>query len=161
MPKLNDELFHYKECGLPNVFLTSGYNYHDSEYGEGVSFNNFDDLHKAIIFELTGKPSALTGEEVRFLRVELDLSQKELGNKLGVKDQTISLWERSEGSIGFSESLVLRLLALEECAEHALPVSVLIDRIASVDFDADDWMIVLAWTSSEEKHWVPGNENVA
>ncbi len=161
MAKVNNDLYQYEECGLPNVFLTSGFNISESEYGEGVSFNDFDDLHKAITLELTGKPAPLTGKEVRFLRVELDWSQKELGAKLGVSDQAVSLWERDQNSIGVSESLVLRLLAVEKCTEQLGSISLLMDRIESVDFDKEKWAIVLSWKPAKEDHWVPGSERVA
>lgn len=48
-------------------------------------------------------------KEVRFLRIEADLPQKELAAKLGVTDRTVSLWERDHQPIQRAESLVLEL----------------------------------------------------
>ncbi|MBM3451491.1 MAG: helix-turn-helix domain-containing protein, partial [Armatimonadetes bacterium] len=38
-------------------------------------------------------PVRLTGAELRFLRRELNLSQRRLAELLGVEEQTVSLWE--------------------------------------------------------------------
>ncbi len=35
------------------------------------------------------------GEELRFLRIELDLSQRRLGEYLGKSDQSVALWEKT------------------------------------------------------------------
>ncbi len=163
MPLVNNGLYHYTECGLDNVYLTSGFTIIDSEhYGQGVSFNAIQDLHKRIVLGVLGKPHALTGSEIRFLRIEMDKSQKELGTLLGVQDQTVSLWERGK-VMPWAESLVLRQLALERCCACNTPLFELIDRINTVNFDADKWAHYLGWNMQQDNknHWGTEKHRVA
>lgn len=88
--------YNYTQCGLPNVWLIKGVEIHDTSYGKGVSIQNVEGLHKAIALALTEKPDPLTGAEFRFLRKELELSQKSLGKLLAIDAQTIAKWEKSE-----------------------------------------------------------------
>ncbi len=67
-----------------------------------VKIDNADNLDVAIAEWLTWKPSVLTGDEFRFLRLRLDMSQKLVGKLMGKDLQTVALWEknntvRSEG----------------------------------------------------------------
>jgi len=36
--------YHYRECGLDNVWLLNGYELHDTPYGKGVSFVDVEGL---------------------------------------------------------------------------------------------------------------------
>ncbi len=88
--------YHYRECGLDNVWLLNGYELHDTPYGKGVSFVDVEGLDAAIAKALTEKPAPLTGRELRFLRIMLDMSQKSLVELFGKSAQTVALWEKSE-----------------------------------------------------------------
>jgi DNA-binding transcriptional regulator YiaG len=89
-------LYHYVQCGLDNVWLSNGFNIEATPYGDAVSIDNAEELDRAIAKYLTEKPDPLTGPEVRFLRVMLDMSQKRLGGLLGKEAQTVAIWEKSE-----------------------------------------------------------------
>ncbi len=151
--------FHYTGCGLDNIYLSSGVNFREAgdEYGGGYSINNADDLHKVLCFIIAMKPAALSAKEVKFLRIEADLSQKELATKLGVTDQTVSLWERDRQPVQRSEGLVLRTFAIEDILDSALGMKSLVEHIDTTDFDADAWnRIVLDWKPPQEEdehHW--------
>lgn len=106
-------MYHYTECGLPNIYLANGYHEHDTPYGPAVSIEDVEDLHKAIGTKLAQKKSRLSGAEIRFLRKELDLSQKQLGEFLEVEDQTVALWEKDKGAPKSAAEIVLRVLYLE------------------------------------------------
>ena len=88
--------YHYVECGLPNVWLLSGYEIVESPYGEGVSIQDLDGLHRCIARSLCDKPKRLTGAEFRFLRCELDFSQTMMGELLGIDARQIRNVERGE-----------------------------------------------------------------
>jgi len=88
-------IYHYTESGLDNVFLKGGVTHHKTVYGEGVSIGDTEGLHKAIGLWLIALPKPLNGAELRFLRLEMEVTQKDLGAFLGTKEQTVSLWERS------------------------------------------------------------------
>lgn len=86
--------YHYVECGLDNIWLVNGYEIHDTPYGRAVSFVNAEQLDRAIAQELTEKADPLSGKELRFLRIMLDMSQKSLGEAMGREAQTVALWEK-------------------------------------------------------------------
>src|SRR4051794_3840962 len=87
-------MYHYRECGLPNVYLLNGYREVETPHGQGVSIEGVEDLHVAIANDLVeGKPS-LTGPEVRFIRKLLELTQSQLAEYLGVEDQSVRRWEK-------------------------------------------------------------------
>lgn len=87
-------MYHYTGCGLKNVFLANGYKKVVTPYGRGVSFVDLEGLHDAIASALLSKQSPLTGEELRFLRNELELSQKSLAATFGVSEQSVARWEK-------------------------------------------------------------------
>ncbi|MGZ8219573.1 helix-turn-helix domain-containing protein, partial [Methylomagnum sp.] len=88
--------YHYQECGLDNVWLENGYEFHETPYGKGVSFLNAGALDATIAKALTEKPAPLTGKELRFLRIMLNLSQKTVGELMGKEAQTVALWEKAD-----------------------------------------------------------------
>jgi DNA-binding transcriptional regulator YiaG len=87
-------MYHYDECGLPNVWLMNGFRAEATPYGEVMIIEDVTGLHRAIGARLVhGKP-ALTGGEFRFLRKELDLSQNALAGYFGNDAQSVALWEK-------------------------------------------------------------------
>jgi DNA-binding transcriptional regulator YiaG len=88
--------YHYTESGLDNVWLENGFEVDNHpHYGELVSFTNVRGLHAAIGHWLVNQPRTLTGREFRFLRTELDISQRCLGELLGVTEQAVAKWEKA------------------------------------------------------------------
>ena len=87
--------YHYRECGLDNIFLINGFELVETEYGPGVRISRADQLDAAIAESLTEKPAPLTGKEFRFLRIMLDMSQKCIGELMGKEAQTVAIWEKS------------------------------------------------------------------
>jgi DNA-binding transcriptional regulator YiaG len=88
--------YHYVQCGLDNVWLGNGFEIVETPYGRSVKIEQVERLDAAIAEWLTRQPAPLTGKELRFLRLQLDLSQKRLGELLGKEAQTVALWEKSE-----------------------------------------------------------------
>ena len=89
-----------------------------------------DGLHRALARVLSNKPR-LTGTEVRFLRKEMGLSQRGLGELLGVTDQAVSLWER-KGQLPKTADRLLRLIYVEHDRGNA-PIRTTIQRINDMD----------------------------
>lgn len=100
------DYYHYQQCGLPNVFLANGYKHKDTPYGAGVSIENVEGLHDAIGMGLVDKPNPLSGEEFRFLRKELEMSQKRLGELLGRDAQSVATWEKKDEVGEFANYLI-------------------------------------------------------
>ena len=131
--------YRYTESGLTNVWLANGYTIRKTKYGEGVSVQNVDGLHRALARALSNKPR-LTGTEVRFLRKEMGLSQRGLGELLGVSDQAVAPWERKVRLPKTADRL-LRLIYVEHDKGNA-PIRTTIQRIN--DMDAQDLDQIIA-----------------
>ena len=86
-------LLHYTDCGLDYVYLANGFSWHDTEYGPAYSIDNADGLHRAIARSVVLSKARLRGQEVRFLRAMLELSQESLALPLGGTRVTVARWE--------------------------------------------------------------------
>lgn len=124
-------MYHYTDCGLRNVWLANGVRRHRTPYGPGISIESLPALHRAIGLWLVRKPKSLTGAEVRFLRKELDLSQKALAEIVGQTEQTVSLWER-RGRIPKTADRFIRAL-YRETVEGNAQIRNLVANLAAKD----------------------------
>ena len=105
------ERYHYRKCGLDDVYLVNGFERGSSaRYGDTVKIHNIDGLHRAIGRYLVREKKDLTGAETRFLRHELNLSQRSLGGLLGKSGQTVARWEKGQGTIDGAADRLLRLI---------------------------------------------------
>jgi DNA-binding transcriptional regulator YiaG len=87
--------YHYTDSGLDNVILENGYTVHKTAYGEGVSIQDTEGLHKAIGRSLVLAPKGLNGAELRFLRLEMEMTQRSLAAVLGTEEQNVRRWEKA------------------------------------------------------------------
>lgn len=127
-------MYHYTESGLDNIWLVNGYKIHKTQYGKGVSIENADELHRAIGHSIANGLAKIKPEEFRFLRVELGLSQRDLGALMGVDQQSIARWEKGQtkdGVPGPAEKLI-RLLYLAKLDGQPDVVS-LCENLAELD----------------------------
>jgi DNA-binding transcriptional regulator YiaG len=106
-------LYHYVEAGLTNVYLDGGVVIEDSPYGEAVSIVDVDGLHRCIAQCLIEKPGRLTGAEFRFLRVELDLSQRMIGDLCGRKERIVREWENKNAEVPDPANRLIRVIYSE------------------------------------------------
>lgn len=123
-------MYRYKECGLPNVRLANGYTVHKTAHGRGVSIVDVDGLHRVIGLTLASKPK-LTGSELRFLRKELDWSQRMLGAFVGATEQSVSLWER-HGKVPAAASRLTQLLYREKI-DGNVKIQEVVQKLAGID----------------------------
>lgn len=130
-------MYHYTDCGLRNVWLANGYRRAKTPYGAGIAIEGVPALHRAIGLWLAKKPGRLSGAEIRFLRKELDLSQKALAEIVGQTEQTVSLWER-RGRIPKTADRFIRAL-YRETAEGNARIREIVARLAAKDAkDSED-----------------------
>lgn len=124
-------MHHYTESGLPYVWLTDGYRLENTPYGETLSIQDADGLHRAIARWIAETLPRIGGREVKFLRLELDCTQAELGERLGVTEQTVSLWERQpDKPLPPAADRLLRLL-VEAWLDEGQPLSGALARAQS------------------------------
>lgn len=105
--------YHYTECGLSYIHLADGYQMEEVDGETYIGVEDVHGLHRLIARHLTEKKSALQGEELRFLRVEMGMSQKSVAEVLGVDTQTLARWEKDQTSIPKAADAVLRMYYLE------------------------------------------------
>lgn len=130
--------YHYTESGLRNIWLANGYIARKTNYGEGVSIHDVEGLNRAIAKALANKPH-LTGAEVRFLRKEMGMSQRGLGELMGVTDQAVALWEK-KGRLPKTADRLLRLIYVEHQNGNA-PIQATIRRINDIELQGGDQII--------------------
>lgn len=124
-------MYHYTECGLNKIWLLNGYTIHKTPYGKGVSIDNADGLHRAIALFLVNHKPRLSGGEFRFIRKELDMSQKALGEVLGKDAQSVARWEKS-GRVSKIVERFLRALYRETALGNA-EIRKIIKRLNETD----------------------------
>lgn len=125
--------YHYLDSGLDNVYLENGYEIHKTPYGEGVSIQDTDELHKVIGRWIVSLPKPINGAELRFLRLEMGMTQRDLAAVLGADEQAVRRWERArDKSFNGSADRLLRALYLEYIDGDG-PIRALVDRLAELD----------------------------
>jgi len=105
-----DEPFIYRMSGLDDVVLLNGFTRHETEYGPGISIDNIEELHDAIALHIITTKKTLSAKEFRFLRNELELTQDELGTRLGVGGQTVARYEKAETAISGPADRLIRVM---------------------------------------------------
>lgn len=123
-------MYHYVESGLSNVYLKNGYMVDCTDGDEFVSIGDMDGLHRALGKSIVNKGKPLSHEEFKFLRIELNLSQRMLGHRFGVSEQTIARYEKGQSDIPRTTDAALRSLYTESIDQHS-PVSYFLDLLAS------------------------------
>ena len=130
---MNENFYHYTECGLRNISLMNGYEIFETNQGTTVSINDIDGLHKAIGLRLVFSKKDLSGEEIRFLRHELLMSQNGLASLLGVSEQTVRRWENDKICIPKSSEFLLRLLYREKTTNLHGKIATLLKDITNLE----------------------------
>lgn len=130
--KVATDSYHYRACGLENVYLLNGFSIEDTRHGRTVAIDDMDGLHRAIGRHLALKKKELTGRELRFLRRELGLSQQRLGELLSKSGQTVARWEKGRNRIDGTAENLFRVLYLEHIGGNP-NIRALLGRLAELD----------------------------
>ena len=129
-------MYHYTECGLDSVFLVDGYRLEsDPRYGDILTVENVLALHLEIGRYLVQRDRTLNGAEFRFLRSELDLSQRAMARVLGTNEQSIAKWEkeRSKPVANKAAERLLRLFFASRASGGESRLATLLGRMADLD----------------------------
>ncbi|MCI0490957.1 MAG: hypothetical protein L0229_30565 [Blastocatellia bacterium] len=134
------EPYHYTESGLPNVYLVNVDVYYCEQCGiEVASIPHPRELHLLIVTDILVKPSAMTGDELRFIRKTLMMQPEEFADLLAVETQTILDWQNAKALNRQSDSLVRFIFAkllgqkgeLEEDVDIPVPAQITEDDWAT------------------------------
>lgn len=104
------DTWQYKSCGLSNIYLAGGFTRHKTRYGDGVSVVNVEGLHRAIGEWIICSEASLSGEQIRFLRKEMKLTQEGLAELVKLSAQQVARWEKGEFEIPGSADILVRAL---------------------------------------------------
>ncbi|EOW1908525.1 helix-turn-helix domain-containing protein [Yersinia enterocolitica] len=110
-------MYHYTESGLTTVWLANGYHYDVINGEQFISIDDVDGLHRLIGKILVNRCKPLVADEIRFIRVEMNMSQKVLATLLGVDIQTVARWEKGQTSLPRTADVALRALYAESIDE--------------------------------------------
>jgi len=129
--------FNYKGCGLDDIWLLSGYDLEDIDGEETVAIRNLDGLQEAIAQSLVTRKKVLKGKEIRFLRLQLDLTQSELARLVGCDSQQIARYEKDENKMPGPAGRVLRMLVREYYGGN-VSVRALLEALDGMDAKLED-----------------------
>lgn len=109
----NVATYHYTECGLDNVFIEDMNIVEDHNGEETVTIPAIGALHKVICEGIVGLKAKMTGQELRFLRSEMGMTQAKLAEIVKVTPLTVSRWEREENPVDDAAEMLIRIMAVQ------------------------------------------------
>ncbi|WP_417527520.1 helix-turn-helix domain-containing protein [Marinomonas shanghaiensis] len=142
-------MYHYTECGLPNVYLKNGFTIEHIDGEDYTSIDDMNNLHVAIAQTIADSHTALRPAEFKFLRIELNLSQKMLGHRFGVSEQTIARYEKGQSDIPRTTDAALRSLFMEKL-EKTNSVSYFLNLLSDAEAQQAAKAILL---EEIDNHW--------
>ena len=126
------EPYHYRECGLDDVYLMNGVRFQEVDGETGVIILNIDGLHRAIARNIVMNKSLMGGRDVRFLRKHLELTQADLAKWLACDPQTVARWEKDQTKIPGSADRLTRMLYASTHL-HGVDLPAMIRDVADLD----------------------------
>lgn len=106
--------YHYKECGLNNVYFIDIVQKYQCSCGETYyEFPPVSIIYLVIAYHILKKRSLLNKEEFRFLRKWVGLTAEKLISLLGVRSRvTVSNWERGIKPISQATDHAMRMVVM-------------------------------------------------
>ncbi len=127
-------MYHYTDSGLDYIHLANGYDVVETPYGEGVAIHDLEGLHAVIGRCITDRP-VMSGDEFRFLRIELGLSQVDVANLFGVGESAVRNWEKGRTKHAPDPSAnLMRGLYLESISEDS-KLGEILKRVSQLNRD--------------------------
>ncbi|MDM7852343.1 helix-turn-helix domain-containing protein [Pseudochrobactrum kiredjianiae] len=106
--------YHYIECGLDNVYINGLQFQRDDAGDEIITIPAINELHSLIATGIVTHEHGISGQELRYLRSEMGLTQSELAQFVHQDKQTIGRWERGEFAIDSKAEALIRRIAIEK-----------------------------------------------
>lgn len=125
--------YHYTGCGLDYVYLLNGYALHETDHGPGVSIEDARRLHERVALDIIGDAHPLRGQEVRFLRGMMKVSQEGLARVLRQRRGSVARWEAEpDKPIPGAADSALRMFYALKAGGHEMAVKV-VDLLQEID----------------------------
>jgi len=105
--------YKFAECGLRRVVLQGVETVHCAKCGnEEVAIPRLNELMRALALAVVKQPFRLQGEDVKFLRKYLNMTQAEFAGLLDIHKTNLSKWENNEDRIGDQSDRLIRTVVL-------------------------------------------------
>lgn len=125
--------YQYTMCGLDYVYLLDGYRKHETKYGSGVAIEHADELDRQIAAYVILSHTRLRGQEVRFLRALMDMSQTELAAHLGMQRVSVARWEGApKTTIPGAADRVIRMVSAKKIFDNIALLDVIVDILPEI-----------------------------
>jgi DNA-binding transcriptional regulator YiaG len=131
------KLLQYTGCGLDDIWLGSGYDKVVADGEEAIIIRDLDGLHEAIGRSLVQRKKLLTGKEIRFLRLQMNLTQSKLARLVGCDAQQVARYEKGQNKMHGAVDRLLRMLYREHVKDPVFVESFL-EAIDEMDGRMDD-----------------------
>ncbi len=102
--------YRYTISGLPNVWILCR-RVIDDEGKKTYIIPDVKGLHRQITHHVINSDGVLTGAEIRFLRMEMGMTQAEFGELVDRGRLTVAKWERGAVAPGLAMDMLIRMLA--------------------------------------------------
>lgn len=114
--------YHFLESGLSYVYLGNISVDYCARHKNVViaDIPKIQELLDVILADVILNPQPLSGEDIRYLRQSIDLTQAGLAELLGVTVNTVARWERDELSSTAPMDLTIRRAILTRVDKHIL-----------------------------------------
>lgn len=136
-------MYHFTECGLNYVYLANGYNITHEDGEEFVSFDDLDMIQFSIADHICKQTIRMSGQQVKFIRKELDLSQSKFGEILFCDRQTVARWEKGEVALPKLPEAMIRALYLESVIDEDSSVFKILKAMSTMSFSEEPLFITL------------------
>ena len=110
---------HYLESGLDDVYV-SAFQFKDDAGKSYVRIPQIGQLHVLIADSIIKKRDKLSGNEVYFLRIEMNINKPKLSEKLGIDANEIARWEKDDYDCPVDIEEQFRELAFKNLVEGAI-----------------------------------------
>lgn len=105
--------YRFSECGLRDVELHGIEIVRCAKCGnEDVIIPRMNDLMRVLALAVVSRPYRLQGEDIRFLRKYLNMTQAEFAELIHVHKTNLSKWENNEDKAGDQSDRLIRAVAL-------------------------------------------------
>lgn len=151
-------MHHYIESGLPNIYLKSGYHLSEEDGEQFVSFEKLDSLHYWIAHYICTKDSRMSAEQVKFVRIEMDMSQSKFGELTFNDRQTVARWEKGQVPITPLPDLMIKAILFESLAEEKSVFS-FFNLLKDADIDPQEDKVIFEYENDTWRLVEPLNSN--